>query len=263
MLLFVTFLTSMMLVVGADLKGSIPGGSANMVVSNARLRQQPHLNSAPISSRLHSAPNSPLPTKVSNGLYQPAAYIDYSPFHKQIKLALDSSKGIIHPFDAHNSTSSDCSMPESSIMFTYTNEGAFDLIELQHSAMTVWNLHTCMWSRFIVVCLDSGCMEKCELKTIGNCVLLSLPPTPPSNFLQGAYVYLTWFKQELIREALVVVEEAMFFDADVLLLRNPWVYTQSGRFQNTSRIYKPYDLMFQRDRGRYIDDEFASCFHPF
>eukprot|EP01034_Spumella_vulgaris_P026391 gene26391-32965_t len=73
---------------------------------------------------------------------------------------------------------------------------------------------------------------------------------PVSDFGKGVYTYFTWIKHELMAEALKVVGEVFFFDADVVLFRNPWIETTYGRHENGSHIYQPYDLMWQRDRGR-------------
>ena len=99
-------------------------------------------------------------------------------------------------------------------------------------------------------------MEMCKKHDVINCAELTLPPVPPSDYGRGAYSYMTWMKQDLLRESLSVVNEVLFFDADILVMRNPWPYTQTGREMNGTRIkesYGTYDIMYSRDRGHGLD----------
>jgi hypothetical protein len=51
-------------------------------------------------------------------------------------------------------------------------------------------------------------------------------------------------------EALKYCERIFYFDADVIILRNPWIDIKYGRDEQNNRFLKDYDLEFQRDRGR-------------
>ncbi len=51
-------------------------------------------------------------------------------------------------------------------------------------------------------------------------------------------------------EALKVANEVFFFDADSILLRNPWIDIQFGRDEEGVRTAKLFDVQFQRDRGK-------------
>lgn len=53
-----------------------------------------------------------------------------------------------------------------------------------------------------------------------------------------------------MHEALKVVNEVFFFDVDTLILRNPWIHTQFGRNEQGQQLDGPYEIMYQRDRGR-------------
>lgn len=124
------------------------------------------------------------------------------------------------------------------------------------SALDAWGLRDCLQSRFVLACLDTGCMERCQEHNVPNCAELTLPPVPPSDYGEGAYSYMTWMKQDLLKESLSVVNEVLFFDADVLVMRNPWPHTQMGRMYNGTRIkesFGTYDIMYSRDRGSGLD----------
>ncbi len=47
-----------------------------------------------------------------------------------------------------------------------------------------------------------------------------------------AFRFFAYLKHDLMLEALKVAEEVIFFDADVLLFRNPWIETTYGRDEN-------------------------------
>lgn len=63
--------------------------------------------------------------------------IDFSPFRGAIRAAITNSEkeGIVKPISP-TSTSKDCAMPQSSIMFSYTNNYTFDLALLQHESLS-------------------------------------------------------------------------------------------------------------------------------
>lgn len=126
----------------------------------------------------------------------------------------------------------------------------FDFVLLQRRAMGVSKLRSCLESRFVTVCFDAKCLDRCVSSAIPNCVQLVMPEIPPSDFGKQAYNYFTYIKHELMHEALKEADEIFFFDADVLLFRNPFMAVQYGRYDNGSRIEGPYDIMSQRDRGR-------------
>jgi hypothetical protein len=125
-----------------------------------------------------------------------------------------------------------------------------DFILLQQKAMDVWGLRSCLEQRFITVCLDAKCSAVCTKHNVTNCVELAMPELPGADFAKGPYFFFTWLKHELLYEALQVAEEAFYFDIDALVLRNPWVDIRYGRDEQGNHIPGPYDLQWQRDRGR-------------
>lgn len=169
--------------------------------------------------------------------FHPPSDLDYSPFREGIRHALDTSDDIVKPlvdYYSANVTSNDCYMPKSSIMFTYANHHVMDLIIFQHKAMEAHNLRHCLESRFVTACFDAKCMRVCKHANIPNCVLITTPNPmmPASDFREGFYYWFTYIKHELMVEALKVVDEIFFFDADVMLFRNPWFETTYGRDDN-------------------------------
>jgi hypothetical protein len=178
----------------------------------------------------------------------PSEPVDYAPFRDAIRAAVGASPDI--PQLAFNSTTSDCVMPPSSIMFTYATKYMQDLLLLRQRAMEVWGLRSCLERRFITACLDQQCFEFCQKHKIGQCIWIKMPEMPASDFAKDAYFYLTYLPVEFFVEALKVVKEAFYFDADVLLLRNPWLETRFGRDNKGNRIHGLYDMMYQRDRGQ-------------
>ena len=72
----------------------------------------------------------------------------------------------------------------------------------------------CFMNRMVSVCYN-------VTDTFGTCVH-SLFAIPPSDFRRSNYANLIWAKWRIIADALQVARVAMWVDADVLLLRNPW-----------------------------------------
>jgi hypothetical protein len=148
----------------------------------------------------------------------------------------------------------DCFIPNSSVMFTYTTAYTMKFIYLQHESMKVWGLEQCLISRFVVACLDAESFDMCVADGL-QCAQVFLPQQlPPSDFRVGAYYYLTFFKHYLIREALSTVNEVFFIDADALLFSNPWTNANQGRDSRGKPInVGSYDMLYQRERGRTLD----------
>ena len=143
-----------------------------------------------------------------------------------------------------------CFIPSDAIMFTYTNHHLFDLVVLQRTAMEIGQVRKCLESRFITLCLDKKCMELCNTHAIPNCVRIYLPSIPHADFAGKSYGYFTWIKHELMYEATKAANQIFFFDADVAILRNPWLEVSYGRDELTGqKIPGPYDIQYQRERG--------------
>jgi hypothetical protein len=157
--------------------------------------------------------------------------IDFSPFHQQIQKVLLNSKNISTNINTFNATQ--CSMPHSSIMFTYSTFYSIELIKLQYKAMEQWGLKNCLLQRFIVVCLDSNCKQFCYDNNILNCVLIAFPEKlQKSDFGENSYHLITYVKHELIYEALKYSNEIFYFDIDCLLFKNPWIGLKNSLFES-------------------------------
>jgi hypothetical protein len=181
---------------------------------------------------------------------------DFSIFQEKIRLVIQSTSSY-NLMNSENSTVLDCHFPVNSIMFTYSSHYTMDLILLQHQSMFSYSaeLGKCLSEKMIIICFDSQCLEFCSKHQIPNCIVIEPPkregPLPPSDFGQGEYVYFTYVKHDFMKAALQVAQEIMFFDADVLIFKNPFIHTQFERDKTGKRLnLRPLDIMWQRDRGR-------------
>lgn len=184
--------------------------------------------------------------------YKGPAFVDFSPFRDKISSIISRpllEREISGPVTLTSSATS-CDIPASSIMFTLSTHYLIDLVVLLTKAMDVWGLRHCLEKNFITVCLDKKCLAECAKSNLLHCVLLEMEEMPPSDFGKNAYEYLTYFKHDLLFEALKVVKEVFFFDADTLLFLNPWIDTQFGRDETGKRTPARFDLQYQRDRGK-------------
>ena len=127
-------------------------------------------------------------------------------------------------------------MPQRAAIITYSNKYHMQLLQLQHESTHVLGGvdERCLAWRFVTVCLDGECYDECLNMKLHNCVLVATSNVvyPPSQFLQGAFFYLSFVKYLIIREALTQATELFFVDADVLLYCNPWLHLRL--FSNSS-----------------------------
>ena len=143
-------------------------------------------------------------------------------------------------------------------MLTYANHPEFELIELQHQAMDLWipGLRSCLGTRFVIVSTDAKADEQCKRAGFLNCALVEVQRLDNMSiqFTCGFYAF-SFFKYELLKESLQLVNEMFFFDADVLIFRNPW-FDDNGLFRLDSsgvRVDPTFDFMFQREGGFSFD----------
>jgi hypothetical protein len=141
-------------------------------------------------------------------------------------------------------------------MFTVSNHHLMPLLTLRHSLMKKAGILDCLQKRFITVCLDKKCLALCDEHGIQNCIHLTIPETPYTGFgaaiskyQKNSYNYIVWLKYELSLESLLVTEEFFYFDADVMVFKNPFPDTRYGRDNNGTKIEGHYDIMYQRERG--------------
>lgn len=172
--------------------------------------------------------------------------VDYEPFRRAVANVV---KQPVQPI-TESSTFLDCHFPEKSVMFTYTSHYMTDLMDIQLRAMNASGLGHCLRQRFVHLCLDTKCHQHCRENKIPHCALVNFDMLPPSDFNKGEYRFFTYLKHILLNEALKVAEEAFFFDADCIVMKNPFVEAQYHRSEDGTRHYGPVDIQFQRDRGR-------------
>jgi len=174
---------------------------------------------------------------IVEGVSEETKSIDYKPFQDAIRKAILTSKqaDIIKPL-TNASTSLDCHMPNSAIIISLSNDHDALLLGIQHKAMEVWNMRECLESRFVTVCLDKTCLDVCEKDSIKNCILMPIKTTF-TGYREGSFRLMMVLKHWLIVKALEVVEQVFFYDADVMLFRNPFPDTLYKRYNNDSIDY--------------------------
>lgn len=80
--------------------------------------------------------------------------------------------------------------------------------------------------------------------SFGSCV----PSTfvvPASDFRRSNYANMIWAKWRILRDALTVAKQALWLDADVLILRNPW--TTLGLLGEQAATADEYDIRYQSE----------------
>lgn len=87
--------------------------------------------------------------------------------------------------------------------------------------------HGCFMRRLVTVCYSVS-------DHFGLCVGSSYK-VPPSDFRRSHYANLIWAKWRILADALSVANMAMWLDADVLLLRNPWLAL--GLLEHNPSVY--------------------------
>jgi hypothetical protein len=73
----------------------------------------------------------------------------------------------------------------------------------------------CFMRRLVSVCFNN------VSDSFGECVRSTFV-VPPSDFRRSNYANLIWAKWKIISDALTIATTALWLDADVLILRNPW-----------------------------------------
>lgn len=165
--------------------------------------------------------------------------IDYTPYKDHLKAMVSTNSSSCHD------------IPPSSVIVVYVNEGLIPFVLLQKKSMVIGGVFDCLKKIFVVVCLDPIAFKLCKENHFDHCVQVNLPISlPRSEFAEGAYHFLTWIKQELMYEALKVVNEVFLFDADVLIFKNPFHETRIGRHDNGTTFPFLYDIRYQRNNGR-------------
>jgi hypothetical protein len=174
--------------------------------------------------------------------------VDMTLFRRKIEYVLENKN-----FTANGAQ---CSLPDGAVMFTVSNQHVIPLLTLRQSIMKRYGVMDCLQQRLITVCLDPTCQYMCTEQALPNCIELSVPTTVLSGFgmvqddyQKWSYNYIVWLKYELFMEALEVANEFFYFDADVVLFKDPFPATRYGRDENGTSFKAEYDFMFQRERG--------------
>jgi hypothetical protein len=146
----------------------------------------------------------------------------------------------------------ECALPHDAVIFTCVNRHFLALMYAFLKATEINNIRNCLLSQLVVLCMDDECARMCKRESIPLCPVINLPAKlGDGTYGKESYNFLTYFKHELISQALNVVQHVLFVDLDVLLLYNPWyeiLYPYDK--QAGKRIVSPYDLRYQREIGR-------------
>ena len=103
-------------------------------------------------------------------------------------------------------------VPEDSVMLSLVNK--------HHSFLRHMQFHfvrhrPCFMKRLVSVTYNN------HTDSFGTCVRSTFV-VPPSDFRRSNYANMIWAKWRILRDALSVAKQALWLDADVLILRNPW-----------------------------------------
>ena len=170
--------------------------------------------------------------------------IDFDDYFAKIHQVLSSRRN----------TTSNCTLPASSIVLTVSNYRMMPMLLLQHESMKLYNQLDCLSNLLVTLCMDKKCYRECQLHGLLNCAYVktkyAMLPTSSFAFKQDAYGYVNFLKVVIHHATLGRVDSFFFFEADVLLYRNPWDVKDvlNGRtFDGTVVPNSYYDFMYQRE----------------
>lgn len=135
-------------------------------------------------------------------------------------------------------TPSSC-VPAGGVLLSAANLHHRSLRRLQFSVLRA---QPCLHPRVVSVCYG---FSSANDTGVGACV--EGPAVSPSDFREQQYASLTWAKWEMLVDALSVAELALWVDADVLLLQNPFEALGLRRGMVHLRFQPSFDLRFQAD----------------
>ena len=102
-------------------------------------------------------------------------------------------------------------VPDGGVMLSLTNKHHLGLRALQFAFV---KQHMCMFDRLVTTGYNAS-------DSFGRSVVVG-EVVPASDFRRSNYANMVWAKWRLISDALRFARLALWIDADVLLLRNPW-----------------------------------------
>lgn len=144
---------------------------------------------------------------------------------------------------------SEC-VPDGGIMLSVTNKHHGRLRPLQFA---FFHHRPCFMHRVVSVCFNN------VTDAFGTCVRSTFV-IPPSDFRRSNYANLIWAKWRIISDALYAgARTAMWFDADVLILRNPW--TALHLLGSSAASAPVYDIRYQSEPPP-VAEQHMSCSKP-
>jgi hypothetical protein len=146
------------------------------------------------------------------------------------------------------SKASNCA-PAGSIVLSATNKHHARLRPLQFSLI---QHRQCFMQRVISVCYNN------VSDIYGTCVRSTFN-VPPSDYRRSNYANLIWAKWRIIADALRVASMALWLDADVLILRNPWSVLKLGPMPSAKG--QLYDVRYQSEPPP-TPDQAQTCARP-
>ena len=176
--------------------------------------------------------------------------IDFKNMHGVLTRLLAGSDSPTLPCRSLNET-----IPPSTVMFTYSNHEGFDMVLMQQESMDFWKpgLKNCLNTIFLVICVDAKCFEKCKEQSGINCALVDYSKTMDQLPRIYHYFFLCYIKHHLMDSILMTrndISAIFFFDADVLIFRNP--LSNLGDLNEQENAYVSdisHDLLFQEECG--------------
>ena len=143
-------------------------------------------------------------------------------------------------------TPSTC-VPEGGVVLSVTNKHHARLRPLQFERI---RHRSCFMDRVVSVCYNN------VSDAFGSCVRSAFV-IPPSDFRRSNYANLIWAKWRIISDSLKAATMAMWLDADVLILRNPWA---SLNLLGPPESTPQYDIRYQSDPPPTANAE--ACVRP-
>lgn len=143
---------------------------------------------------------------------------------------------------------SDC-VPGGGIVLSVTNKHHARLRPLQFALI---RHRACFMRRVVSVCFNN------MTDTYGTCVRSTFV-VPPSDYRRSNYANLIWAKWRIIGDALRVARIALWLDADVVILRNPWAVLHLLRPGNDAA--PQYDIRYQSEPPPTADQA-STCAAP-
>ena len=126
-------------------------------------------------------------------------------------------------------------VPEGAVVLSVVNKHHIRLRPLQFHFI---RHRRCFMRRVVSVCFNN------VTDGFGSCVRSTFV-VPPSDFRRSNYANLIWAKWKILADALTVATRALWLDADVLILRNP--FSVLNLLGNDAKTSPGYDIQYQSE----------------